>query len=125
MFFSAAAWMGQIFGPGRDFEPFREQIVVENSTMHFGQVTNGNFISAIGVLRNSSPYSWKEIQLEAQYYDNAGRLIDTRSESRFGDTLPSGGTNAFRIRGPADKPESAYVSHKVFVRSAKDARKWP
>ncbi len=125
LFLGAGAWLRQIFGPGRDFEPFRGQILVENSNVHFGQGTNGNFISAIGTLRNASPYAWKEIQLEAQYYDSNGRLVDTRSESRFGDTLLPGTTNAFRIRGPADKPESAYVSHKVFVRSAKDARKWP
>ena len=123
--FIGALWLKQLFSPGRDFEPFRDQIVVERSAMHFGQSTNGNFVSAIGTLRNSSPYAWKEIQLEAQYYDKDGRMIDTRSESRFGDVLPSGATQSFRLRAPADKPEPSYVSHKVFVRSAKDSRKWP
>lgn len=125
LLFGGVVSLKEVFGSGRDFELFRSQIVVETSHMHFGQATNGNFVSVIGTLRNNSPYAWKEIQLEAQYYDKDGRMIDTRSESRFGDVLPSGATQAFRLRAPADKPEPAYVSHKVFVRSAKDARKWP
>lgn len=125
LFFGGAVWMGQVFGPGRDFEPFRSQIVVESSNMHFGQATNGNFISAIGTLRNNSPYAWEQIQLEAQYYDKGGLLIDTRTESRYGDVLPPGATQGFRLRALADKPQSAYASHKVFVRSAKEARTLP
>ena len=123
--FVGALWLKQLFSPGRDFEPFRDQIVVEGSNMHFGQATNGNFVSAIGMIRNNSPYAWKEIQLEVQYYDKDGRMIDTRSESRFGDVLPPGATQAFRLRTQADKPQSAYADHKVFLRSAKDSRKWP
>jgi hypothetical protein len=125
LFVGGSIWLGRIFSPGTDFEPFRDQIVVEGSNMHFGQATNGNFISAIGTLRNNSPYAWKEIQLEAQYYDNDGRLIDTRTESRYGNVLPPGASQGFRLRTPADKPQSTYASHKVFVRSAKDARTWP
>jgi hypothetical protein len=125
MMVGGSIWLGRVFSPGRDFEPFRTQIVVESSSMHFGQTTNGNFISAIGTLRNDSPHAWKEIQIEAQFYDTNGRLIDTRTESRFGQVLPPGNAQAFRIRTPADKPELSYAGHKVFVRSAKDARTWP
>ena len=125
LFFGGSIWLGRVFSPGRDFEPFRSQIVVVTSNMHIGRTTNGNFISAIGTLRNDSPYAWKDIQIEAQYYDKDGRLIDTRTESRFGEVLPPGNTQAFRIRVSADKPETTYANHKVFVRSGKDARTWP
>ena len=125
LFVGGVAWISHIFSRGRDFEPFRNQIVVQTSDMHFGRMTNGNYISAIGSLHNESPYAWKEIRLEVQYYDKDGRLIDTRAESSYGEVLPAGGTQTFRIRALADKPEPSYASHKVFVRSAKDSRKWP
>ena len=125
LFVGGSIWIGRVFSPGREFEPFRDQIVIEGSAMHFGQMTNGNFVSAIGTLRNNSPYAWKQIRLEAQYYDKDGRLIDTRTESRYGDVLPPGATQGFRLRAPADKPQSAYTTHKVFVRSAEDVRTWP
>lgn len=126
MVFSAGIfWMKTMFGPGRDFGPYKAQIVPFALEMHFSMATNGNYISTMGHLRNDSPYAWKEIQLEVQYFNKDGKLIDLRSESRYGDTLPAGATHGFRVRGPADKPESQYVSQKVFVRSAKDSRRWP
>ena len=118
-------WLKSLIGPGRDFEQFQDKIVIVDSQMHFGATTNGNYVSAIGQIRNDSPYGWKELQLEVRYYNKEGQMIDTRTEARFGDTLPTGATHAFRVRGPADKPESQYASHKIFVRSAKDARRWP
>jgi hypothetical protein len=114
-----------LFGPGQDFEKYRGQIVVLNSEQHFSQATNGNIISVIGELRNESLLGWKDVQLEAQFYDRAGRLIDVRSESKYTEVLGPGQTQAFRLRGPADKPGSAYASHKVFVRSARDAKAFP
>ena len=93
--------------------------------MHFSQTTNGNFISTIGQIRNDSQFTWKDIQLEVQYFDKEGRMIDTRTENRYTDILPAGEAQAFRLRGQADKPESAYSTQKVFVRSAKDSSKWP
>lgn len=118
-------FLGSTFGPGRDFERFQNQITIISPEMHFSQMTNGNFISTIGQIRNGSPYAWKDLQLEVQYFDKDGRMIDTRTEDRYMEIIPAGATQAFRIRGPADKPESAYSTQKVFVRSAKDSRKWP
>jgi hypothetical protein len=114
-----------LFGPGRDFEPFQNQIKIINSEMHFSQTTNGNFISTIGQIRNDSSYAWKDLQLEVQYFDKDAHMIDTRTEDHYGEIIPAGATQAFRLRGPADKPESAYSIQKVFVRSAKDSSKWP
>jgi RNA polymerase subunit RPABC4/transcription elongation factor Spt4 len=125
MFFGGMIWLQHLLGPGRDFEKFKGQIVIINPEMHFSQMTNGNFISTIGQIRNESPYAWKDFQLEVQYFDNDGRMIDTRTENRYGDLLPAGETQAFKIRGPADKAETAYSTQKIFVRSAKDSRKWP
>ena len=125
MFLGGIFVLDNIFSPGRDFEKFKNQVVVINPEMHFGQTTNGSFISTIGQIRNGSPYSWKDIQLEVQYFDKDGRMIDTHTENRYGDVTPPGDVQAFRIRSLADKPEAAYVSEKIFVRAAKDSSKWP
>lgn len=111
-------------GPGRDFEPYRQQLVVVSSERHWSSATNGNFVSVIGQLRNDSPHAWKQIELEVQYFDDEGRLIDTRSETLWA-TVPPGAVHSFRVRGSADKPESAYARHHVRVNWAKDVRTWP
>lgn len=128
LFAGGGAWLlltlRSSLGPGRSFEPHRHQLVVVSSERHWSSATNGNFISVIGQLRNDSPHAWKQIELEVQYFDAQGRLIDTRSDTLWA-TVPPGATHSFRVRGPADKPESAYASHHVRVNWAKDARTLP
>lgn len=118
-------FLGTIFSPGRNFEEYKDQLTITESEMHFSQTTNGNFISTIGQIKNNSPYAWKDLQIEVQYFNNNGHMIDTRTEERYSEIISAGSIEAFRIRGPADKPEAAYSTQKIFVRSAKDSRKWP
>ena len=122
----AFAWvaisLSRAFGRGEDFENHRAELVIVEPEMHFSRTTNGNFVSVVGQIRNDSAFGWKELQLEAQFYNASNRLIDTRSEITYAQTIRPGETNAFRVRGAADKPESSYVGYKVFIRGAWDVR---
>jgi len=119
----AVWWIGDSKRPGQMLEPYREKIAVFDTTMHYSRLDNTNVISIVGYLRNDSPYSWRALQLEVQYFDGSGKLVDTRTETLQYQELPAGMTEAFRIRTAAASDESSYVSNKVFVRMAKDARK--
>jgi hypothetical protein len=110
------------FDPGRDFVPFHDQIVVGDSQVHYSQTEKGAFIAVVGMIKNNSKFSWKEVELEVQYFDKDGKLIDTKSDQEYNVTILPLGERAFRIRAQADRPEAAYASHKVFVRAAKDGR---
>jgi hypothetical protein len=116
-------WVGSAQRPGRIFEPYRDKIVVLDTTMHYSHSPSTNFISTVGLLRNDSPYSWKALQLEVQYYNAGGKLIDTKTETLQYQELPAGLTEAFRIRTAAACDEPLYASNNVIVRTAKDARK--
>ena len=83
----------------------------------------GKYVSVVGTLTNRSEFTWKEVQLEAQFFDKDGKLIDTGLERNFDTVILAHGEAAFRIRLVADKPETSYASHKVFIRSAKDGRR--
>lgn len=126
-----AVWLGggfflaHLMSPGRDFGKYQDQIVVVNSQMSLSRTDKSPYASVVGTIKNTSPYSWKEVQLEVQYFDKDGKLIDTKSDREYDATILAGAERAFRIRAVADKPEAAYASHKVFVRAAKDARSWP
>jgi hypothetical protein len=120
-----AIWMNRTFGRGEDFENHRSELLIIEPEMHFSRTTNGNFISIVGQIRNDSAFGWKELQLEGQFYNKSNRLVDVRSEIIYAQTIRPGETNAFRIRGAADKPESSYVSYKVFIRGAREVREWP
>jgi hypothetical protein len=117
-----AALFDSIAGQGRDFAQYRDQIQVATSSMSFSSTETNRYVTTVGLLTNCSDFSWKEVQLEAQYFDAGGKLIDTGFDRYFDTVLLPHGEAAFRIRIVADKLESSYASHKVFVRFAKDGR---
>ena len=113
------------FGKGRNLAEYRDQIVVLESQMNYSVVDKKPVVSTVGKIKNNSNISWKDVQLEVQYYEKDGKLVDTYSERPFSISIHPGVEQAFRLRAAADKPPSAYASHRVFVRSAKDEQNWP
>src|SRR6266567_6846968 len=93
------------FDPDRDFAPFHDQIVVTDSQVHYSQTEKGAFIAVVGMIKNNSKFSWKEVELEVQYFDKDGKLIDTKSDREYNATILPQGERAFRIRAQADRPE--------------------
>lgn len=112
------------FSSRENFIGYVDQIAVLESSMHYQASDEkcGPTISAIGKIRNNSDVAWKDIYLEAQYFDSGGTMIDANGGEQYGLTLPPHQEVAFRIRGAADRGEQEYASHKVFVRSARDGR---
>lgn len=110
-----------MLGQGRDFAQYRNAIQIVSSTMNFSHTNKDPYITTVGVLTNSSEFGWKDVQLEVQYFDNNGKLIDTGRERDLDIVVMPHSEMAFRIRTVADKAESFYVGHKVFIRAATDA----
>ena len=112
------------FGTKENFSKYRDQILVRESSMHYSAADDkcGPTISVVGTIRNNSAITWKDVYLEARYFDAGGKMIDTNGAQQYGLVIPPHGDVAFRIRGPADRAEQDYASHTVFVRSARDAR---
>jgi hypothetical protein len=65
------------------------------------------------------------VYVEVQYFNKEGKMIDTCTREDYSEIILAGATQAFKVRGLADKPASQYSTQNVFIRSAKDARKWP
>jgi hypothetical protein len=121
-------WSWFWIGPRRDkneFEKHRAEVTVTSSKMTWSKEEDGNFISIIGTLKNDGNVKWNNLQLEAQYFNPAGILIDTQSDRNYDIILLPHSEHAFRMRDYADKPASEYATHKVFIRDAENAAKWP
>lgn len=108
--------------PSRDFVPFQRQLRVLDSSVRRVASSNQEFVVVVGSVSNASPYAWRALQLEAQFFGPDGKLLDTASQVGMDDELLPGETRGFKIRFEADQPESAYASHKVFVRAAREPR---
>lgn len=119
----ASWWLRDLSGLGESFDAHRSQIIVTNTTMHYSESGNTNTITVVGYLINESALAWNTLQIEAQFFDSNGKLVDTATEILPSQELPSHMTQAFRIRATAAMTGDQYASHKVFIRTAKDARK--
>ena len=117
-----AWWLRDVTGTGERFEPHRDKLRITETSMHYSQSGETNFISTVGYIQNGSDYAWKSLQLEAQYFDANDKLIDAKTETLTYQEIPAGITTAFRIRTIAAKDRASYASQKIQIRTAKDAR---
>jgi hypothetical protein len=75
MMIVAITWFDSQFDK-RDFAPYQNQITVVNSETSFRMVSSNLTVSVIGVITNQSDFGWKEIAIEAQFFDGNGKMID-------------------------------------------------
>jgi Uncharacterised protein family UPF0547 len=124
-FTGLAIFLGQMFGPKEDFATYRNEISVVDSS--FSQRTSQSNLwnTVVGTLTNQSDISWKEVGVEAQFFDKSGKMIDAIPINSYDyqkPTILSHGEIAFKIEGKAARPTADYSTNKVYVRWAKDTR---
>jgi len=127
-FLCLVAFVGKVFGPEEQFAIYRDEIGVVSS--QFSQRFSGSnmLVTVVGTLTNRSNIGWKDVGVEAQFLDKAGKAFDVITVDadyyRGVVVLPHGET-AFKIEGKAARPESNYENYKLTVRWAKDVSAWP
>jgi hypothetical protein len=123
----AVAFFDKAFGPKQEFSMYRNEISVVSS--QFSQRTCGSnlFLTVVGTLTNHSNVGWKDVGVEAQFFNKSGTLIDAipvNADDYRGVTLLPHGEAAFKIEGKASHPATDYVTNKLQVRWAKDVNAW-
>ena len=113
---------GTLLSPKRDFAPYRNDIVVLSSSMVATDWDTNRYMTVVGLFTNKTDFSWKTLELEVQFFDAAGQLIDSQSACRNWTTILPHAEQAFRISVETARPRDQYATHKVFVRSARDFR---
>jgi len=114
-------YFARIFDRGENYQSYKDQIVITESQIAFGNLTSGPTVAIMGTIKNTSPISWKEIQFHADFFDGQGKRADVgeREDSSF--FLPANGTSSFKVSFRMEFPETNYVKHNVQVATAKDA----
>ena len=124
---SAAVFASRLFRTGNEFTDYKDPIRVLSSEMHTAQVDDASVVWVVGTLRNTSDVPWREVRIEVQFLDGAGRMVDVArgSDSLWAGPIGPGQDAGYKLKIARDFPEDRYVSHKVFVRYADDADSWP
>ena len=116
------AFINRVLGPKTDFAQYRDQIRVSNSQYSQGMHGSNLWNTVVGTLTNDSSVGWKDVEVEAQFFDKSGKMIDDIPvrDYGFGPVILPHGEAAFKIEDRAARPASAYATNKLYVRWAKD-----
>jgi len=122
-FLGLVALVQKAFGPKEQFADYRDEIHVVNS--QYSQRISGSNVwnTVVGTLTNYSTVGWKDVGVEAQFFDRTGTLIDAitvNADDYRGVTILPHGETAFKIERVASHPASDYQTNKITVRWAKD-----
>ena len=113
----------------RNFEPYKNQITILESTVSQRVTSNGVFVVITGILTNGCDYSWKRVSIEGQLFGVDGRLIDAipAKSDVFNDdaVVAAHSVAAFKIEGRTSRALTDYANHKANVQWAVDATSWP
>jgi hypothetical protein len=112
----------RMFDRGKDFQAYRGEIEVVQSEVKFGQDKDGPTVAVVGVVRNNSNVTWKEVQFAVQFFDKEKKLVDAAQKHEYFFVFPATDRCAFKVSFGREFPESQYVTHEVRVVSAKDSR---
>ena len=117
----------KFFGAKHDFTSYQDQITVLRSDMSHRTSGTNHYVTVVGVITNESEFAWENVNLEAQFFDSAGRLIDVISAKGDYGGIPilRRAEAGFKLETRAARPEAEYATHKVFVRWGKDPSTWP
>ena len=110
-----------ILDKGENYETYKNQIVITDNQLAFGETKSGKTVDVIGTIKNTSPVSWKDIQFHVDFLDASGRRIDVGAKEQYSFFLPANGTSSFKVSFPMEFPETNYAKTVVNVSTAKDA----
>jgi hypothetical protein len=118
----------KFLGPKEQFATYRDEISVVTSEFSHRTYESNVMNTVVGTLTNRSKVGWKDVAVEAQFFDKSGKQIDAitvRADDYLAIVILPHGEAAFKIEGRAARPEADYNTYKVFVRWAKDVDAWP
>jgi hypothetical protein len=107
---------------GENFETYKDQIVVADSQIAFGDTKSGATVAVIGTIKNTSKVPWKDIYFHVDFFDAAGKRADVGWHEDYEYSLPAGEKSSFKVSFRREFSETNYVKAVVRVVGAKDAR---
>jgi hypothetical protein len=119
--FIMVIFFARMFDKGRDFELYKDQVIVTESQLALGDTKSGATIAVLGTIKNNSPVPWEDIQFHVEFFDAQGRRVDVGDELEYSFRLSAHETSSFKVSFRREFPETNYVKHVVRVAGAKDA----
>jgi hypothetical protein len=117
------AWLSMMerFGNPRPYySEFPGSLRIIESRMNWAQTSDGLRIYITGVLTNTSPVTWREVEFDCRFFDSHGVMLDADTGHSYGAMQPHDET-AFRVSLIPTAPTNGYVSFRISVSNARNA----
>ena len=101
-----------------------QQLVLEHSELHFTSEDDCTILSVLGSIRNTGTRALESPHFEIQFFDAAGKLIDSFTTVSYGLIALPEDSATFRARQCADKPEELYDHHTIQIKKARVSKSW-
>ena len=109
-----------IFDKGEPFENHKNDLVISESKLLFGEMNCGPTVVIVGTIRNKSHINWEDIHLQINCYNSEDVLFDTEQDSDYSLLVPAGASIPFKVSFPREFPEVEYARHEVAIIHAKE-----
>ena len=119
---AAAFAVSAMFDMGESYEPFKDQIVIVESEVAFGETKTTDTVAVLGTVRNNSPIGWKDVLFQVEFWNAEGKRIDTDQKREHPLTVPASEIVPFKISIRREFPKEQCAKHTVRIVNARDAR---
>jgi len=110
----------KMFTTGESFDLHREDLVIKNTELKYGENSCGATVVILGEVHNKGDISWKEIQLEANFFNKEKKLIDTDQNKKYSFVALKKSTSPIKFSIKREFPVEYYNSYEIKVISARD-----
>lgn len=118
--FACLFWI--IFKPSPDVAQYRNKIEFRNLQTYAEEKKDGEYVSCIGDISNKSPENWRDLLLEARFYNSNNILIDTFTSTNLKTYIRADEVIKIRIRDKADRPIKEYARCELYIQDAQNTR---
>ena len=112
--------LDRLQNPKPYYSEFPDSLKVLESHMNWAQTRDGLRIYITGVLTNTSPVTWREVEFDCRFFDSHGVMLDADTGHSYGAMQPHDET-AFRVSLIPTAPTNGYVSFRISVSNARNA----
>lgn len=107
-----------------EFTKHQAQLEIFDTKMDPPGEEAGSTVNILGRIKNGSDVTWDNPYFEVHCFNRKGELIDTHSTYDSGLILVPNTVHAFRVSFTSRRPASEIASFRVFLRHARDAKRW-
>lgn len=92
----------------QEFKDYASKLSAGPFTVHVEGTGETSYVSCLAIVKNDSPFGWRNLQVEARFFDARGHLIDVTHQLLNGSFLPANGEAGLRVLDRAARAAPEY-----------------